>query len=431
MAEERAVLIHMEEPNPYRIWDMLLLVCITVAAIEIPVQLVLGFTDHPVAVYFDWLITLFFLANILLTFRRPITLAGRFLPPSRLVARHYLTHWFPLDLLAAIPWSLIFMNPYLQLLRLVKVGRIVQQLRQWRQSRLQNIHLLRLLAFVYWLGLIAHWLACGWLALRGIPTDMDHGTAYLRALYWCITTLATVGYGNIIPTTNAQTIYAMVVMILGVGVYGYVIGNVASLLANLDRARAHYLANLERLATFLTYRNVPPQLQRRIYEYYSYLWENRLGYDESAILTELPATLRTEVSLALNQDFIHKVPFFQGASQELLRDIALALRPVIFTPGDYIFHAGEVGHQMYFIGHGSVDVLSADGKTIFATLTAGDFFGEIALLFSQPRTASIRAMDYCDLYALSKDTFERIVAHYPDFAKHLQEIARKRQEQQQ
>jgi voltage-gated potassium channel len=429
MAEEHVVLMRMKAPNPYRIWDLLLTVCITLVAIEIPVRLVLGDPDHPAAIYFNHFITLFFLADLLLSFRRPMTIRGKTCPPSRRTACHYLTHWFTFDLLATIPFGLFFMYPPLQLLRLLKLVRIVQLLRQWRQSKLQNIHLLRLLSFVFWLGLIAHWLACGWLALRGMPPDMDHWTAYLRALYWCITTLATVGYGDITPSTNAQTIYAMVVMILGVGVYGYVIGNVASLLANLDRARAHYLANLERLATFLTYRNVPAYLQRRIYEYYNHLWENRLGYDESAILAELPSTLRTEVSLALNQDFIQKVPFFKGASQELMRDIALALRPIIFTPGDYVFRAGEVGHQMYFIGHGTVEVLSADGRSIYATLTDGDFFGEIALLFSQPRTASIRALGYCDLYALSKETFDRVLSHYPDFARHIQDIARQRQEQ--
>jgi hypothetical protein len=211
MAQEHAVLMRMQAPHPYRIWDLLLTVCITLVAIEIPARLVLGDPDHPVAMYFDQFITLFFLADLLLSFRRSVTIMGKTGPPSQEATRHYLTHWFTFDL------------------------------------------------------------------------------------------LATVGYGDITPSTNAQTIYAMVVMILGVGVYGYVIGNVASLLANLDRARAHYLANLERLATFLAYRHVPPHLQRRIYEYYNHLWENRLGYDESAILAELPSMLKTEVSLALNQ----------------------------------------------------------------------------------------------------------------------------------
>ena len=45
--------------------------------------------------------------------------------------------------------------------------------------------------------------------------EADEFSKYLRALYWCITTLATVGYGDIVPKTNLQTVYTMVVMLLG------------------------------------------------------------------------------------------------------------------------------------------------------------------------------------------------------------------------
>jgi Cyclic nucleotide-binding domain/Ion channel len=332
------------------------------------------------------------------------------------------------DLLATIPFRLLLGTTPLQLFRLLKLVRVVQFLQHWRRSEIHRAQFLRLGFFVYWLALIAHWLACGWLALRGMTPEVDNGSNYLRALYWCITTLATVGYGDVVPTTNAQMVYAMVVMLIGVGVYGYVIGNVANLLANIDMAKAHYHANMERLSTFLNYRNIPPDLQRRIYTYYTYLWENRLGYDESAVLAELPVSLRTEVSLVLKREFIEKVPFFKGASQELIRDIALALRPVIFTPGDYVCRAGDIGWHMYFVSRGTVEVVAADGRTVLAKLSDGDFFGEIALLFSQPRTASIRALNYCDLYELGKETFEQILAHYPDFAMHVQDEARKRRE---
>jgi voltage-gated potassium channel len=380
--------------------------------------------------YFDWAITLVFCADLLLNFRRPLTAQGQVIDTWREITRHYVRQWCVIDLLAALPFSLFFGNTLLQLLRLSKLARVVQRMRHWRQREIQNATLLRLIFFVFWLALIAHWLACGWLALRGMPTDTDKWTSYLQALYWTITTLATVGYGDITPTTNAQTVYAMTVMILGVGVYGYVIGNVATLLANIDLAKAHYLANLERLSAFMRYRHIPLPLQRRIYDYYAHLWEHRLGYDESTILAELPISLRTEVSLVLKQEFIEKVPFFKGASRDLIRDLALELRPVIFTPGDYIFRAGELGRHMYFISRGTVEVIGANQHTLLATLTDGDFIGEIALLRSQPRTASVRAVDYCDLYALDKATFERILGHYPDFAEHIQEIAKQRQERE-
>ena len=102
------------------------------------------------------------------------------------------------------------------------------------------------------------------------------------------------------------------------------------------------------------------------------------------------------------------------------------MEPVVFTPGDYIVRSGEVGFDMYFISRGRVDVMSADEKTHYAVLASGQFFGEIALLLSMPRTATIKAQEYCDLYRLEKETFDRILTRYPDFAENIQKLAEER-----
>jgi CRP-like cAMP-binding protein len=59
-------------------------------------------------------------------------------------------------------------------------------------------------------------------------------------------------------------------------------------------------------------------------------------------------------------------------------------------------------------------------------LHEGDFFGEIALLMKQPRNASIRAVGYCDLYSLSKESFDKVVSNYPDFERSLEGMAHER-----
>jgi voltage-gated potassium channel len=312
---------------------------------------------------------------------------------------------------------------------LLKLARVAERMWHWQRAEFHNPNVIRLALFFFWLALSTHWIAIGWLALRGVSADLDQATNYLRALYWSITTLATVGYGDITPSTNTEMLYAILVMILGVGVYGYVIGNVAALLANIDPARVRHRELVDRVSAFMRYRGVPAGLQRRILDYYEYLWEKRLGYDESAAISGLPPTLRTEVSLFLNRDILQKVPLFHEASDDFIKAIALEMRPIIFMPGDYVIRAGEPGEEMYFISRGTVEVVSQDGEMVYATLTTGDFFGEMALLLRQPRTASVRAVDYCDLYLLSVAAFDRVLTRYPEVAAHIRAIAKQRQEE--
>jgi len=412
----------------YRLWDLLITATMAFVAIEVPEHFVLEYniTAHPV-IY--WLVTLALCVDVFVQWYR---LAPRLVSPAEYTPRWAIApdiRWLLVDLVAAIPFRVLPGGALFELFRLLKLARVAQLMRRWGRQAVQNAQILRLVFFVCWLLITAHWLACGWLAIGGIDLEADDFSKYLRGLYWCITTLATVGYGDIVPKTNLQTVYAMVVMLLGVGVYGYVIGNVTNLVANIDLAKTHYRENMERLAAFMRYRNIPPTLQRRLRDYHAYLWENRLGYDESTVLADLPDSLRTEVAVFLRRDFIERAPLFHGASHELVREMALQLRPVVFTPGDFIFRAGQYGNNMYFISRGTVEIIAPDGTTVMTTLTNGEFFGELALLFSQPRTASIRAVDYCDLYTLDKDTFDRVLMQYPEFASHMREVADERNPQ--
>lgn len=412
-------------------WIAVIALCTTFSAFEIPLRLVFGAEEMATPNVVSITITMLFAADLVVRLRqsrRDMHGAG-----SRMDAQYppYGPWRCLADVLAIVPARLLWPGTPLELLRLLKLPRITQYLWQVRNQQISNWNVLRLILFAYWLILVVHWLACGWILIqeadeKAMPTG-DVVSTYIWATYWCVTTLATVGYGDIGPTTTIERVYAMAVMIGGVAMYSFVIGNVASILASMQPARRRYVEHMERITAFMRYRNINPQLQRRIREYYTFIWGKRLGYDESTLIADLPASLMNEVSLFLKRDIIDKVPFFQGVNEELLREIAAEMRPTVFTPGDYVCRAGEDGDEMFFINRGTLEVISADGRTVFVTLHDGDFFGEIAVLTNVKRTASVRAVEFCDLYALKKSAVEKIVARHPELAQHIDDVMRQRQ----
>ena len=403
-------------------------------AVAMPLEVVFDSLDSAWLRVVSVLSALLFAVDVALRFTRPIVVAGRPVADRTVIRRHYLRTWFTVDLLAAIPFDAVASVPgiadspaagivrLLALLRVLRVARILVLQREWRIRTSFNPALLRLSFFAFWIFMVSHWIACGWIALDGPAAAHPELHPYQQALYWTITTLTTVGYGDIAPDGALQVGYAMVVMGLGVAMYGYIIGNVASLLANIDVLRARHLGRVETINHFMRDRDVPRQLQTRVRDYYNYLWESRTG-QQAEILQDLPPSLHTEIALHLNRTILRRVPLFEQASETFLRELVLHLEPTVCLPGETIVRRGDRGRRIYFINRGTVEVLAPDDTAVLAKLTDGDFFGEMALLGSQPRANTVRALDYCNLYALGRDRFDQVLADFPEFAAEVRRVA--------
>lgn len=417
------------------VWNYVVLVVTILGALIIPVSVVFKPASFTLLIFVNWLIALTFIADIVIQFNTGFMFQGKFVTDRNLVARRYLRSWFTIDLIAAIPIGIILIalrTPHDSLAHLFRLIILIKMLHMGKtMQKLGGVNvnpaILRLFLLVFWFLLAAHIVACLWILISGNPDQLMPFQRYISAFYWTITTLTTIGYGDITPKEPGPMAFVIVIELLGAAMYGLVIGNIANLIANIDIAKTQHREKLDKVNTFLKYRDIPWTMQKKINDYYEYLWETRRGYDETSVLEDLPAPLKESVSLFLNKEIIEKVPIFEGASEDLIKEIVMNMTPVVFTPGDLVVRAGEVGYDMYFISSGQVDVLSADEKTRYATLASGHFFGEIALLLSTPRTATIKAIEYCDLYRLDKITFDSIIQRYPDFAKNIQELAEKRQ----
>ncbi len=114
-----------------------------------------------------------------------------------------------------------------------------------------------------------------------------------------------------------------------------------------------------------------------------------------------------------------QVSLFSTLDPDALRELASAARRRAFRTGEVIFHRDDPGQVLYVIREGKVKICinSPDGhEVVLAVFAPGDYFGELALLDGQPRSASAVAIDMVEVYALQRSDFINVVIHHPRIA---------------
>lgn len=403
-------------------WNAMIAIITSALAIVVPFDLVFQIYPEELFLYVNILVTTVFTLDIFYNIYKSMYLsADEYVLEEFQSLSQYLKRWFLVDLIAALPLSYMLDLHLAELGTLIKMLKTAQFMSYVKHREIKYWSELTLFFFAYWISHIAHWISCGWLLIRGIDTNLDMMSNYIKAIYWTTTTLTTVGYGDIIPNGNSQMIYASFTQLMGIGVYGYLIGNVANILSRADPAKGQYLENIEKLSALIRHRDLPKHLQRRLRDFYAYIWKKKWGYDEDEFLEQLPRSLRIEVNMHLKREIVENIPLFKGANLDFVQEITMRLKPVIISKGDYVFKAGEKADSMYFIVHGEIWVLNREEDKILAKLGDGDFFGEVALYRNDRRNATILSKSFSDLYVLDRDAFDYVLTQHPDIAQQIAE----------
>jgi len=132
------------------------------------------------------------------------------------------------------------------------------------------------------------------------------------------------------------------------------------------------------------------------------------------------------------RNILRSIPLFHHLADSDLDEIAELLIDRRFRCRATIFEEGSVGEYMYIIREGEVKVskMSDDGREkVLEMLGPGGFFGEMALLDQEPRSASVKAVADCVLLALSRNDFMGLLRRNPEISLELlRELTRRLRE---
>lgn len=134
--------------------------------------------------------------------------------------------------------------------------------------------------------------------------------------------------------------------------------------------------------------------------------------------------------------FLKRVSIFSGMTLEQIRVLTSHLEEQHFLPGEVIILEGDFSQELYILVSGRVRIVkdwSGVHERTLALLTQGDFFGEMAIFESAPRSATVVAEEEAELLVLSPDKFKQTIYQKPDMAfeifRELSARLRRREEQ--
>ncbi|GAB0098237.1 cyclic nucleotide-gated cation channel [Sergentomyia squamirostris] len=395
----------------------------------------------------DYFSDFLYLIDILFHFRTGYLEDGVLQTDSTKLRQHYMNSTtFYIDCLCLLPLDFLYLsigfNSILRSFRLVKIYRFWAFMdRTERHTNYPN--LFRSTSLIHYLLVIFHWNGClyhiiyknnGFGSKNWVYHDSESADVvkqYLQSYYWCTLALTTIG-DLPRPRSKAEYVFVIVQLLFGLMLFATVLGHVANIVTSVSAARKEFQAKLDGVKTYMRMRRVPNHLQVKVIKWFDYLWLTQKCSDEERAVSCLPDKLKAEIAINVHLDTLKRVEIFQNTEAGFLCELVLRLRPVLFSPGDYICRKGEVGKEMYIVNRGRLQVVADNGKTVMASLKAGSYFGEISILnmgtAGNRRTASVRSVGYSDLFVLSKKDMWDVLKEYPAARVRLEAIAVKRLE---
>ncbi|XP_051970100.1 cyclic nucleotide-gated cation channel beta-3 [Xyrauchen texanus] len=256
------------------------------------------------------------------------------------------------------------------------------------------------------------------------------GNAYLRCYYFATRTLITIG-GLPEPHTLFEIIFQLVNFFTGVFVFSSLIGQMRDVIGAATAGQTYFRASMDACVAYMNTYTIPKLVQNRVRTWYNYTWDSQGMLDESELLDKMPLVMRTAIAIDVNLATFQKIDLFKGCDNQMLVDMLLRLKSIVYLPGDFVCKKGDIGREMYVIKAGEVQVIGGpDNKIVFVTLKAGCVFGEISLLQSAKdggnrRTANVAAHGFANLFVLDKKDLNDILVHYPESQKVLAKKGRK------
>ena len=451
--------IHHDDPGRH-IWDWMITLLSIYSVISVPMIMAFPNVDTPAGLelVFDFI----FFLDLAVCFKTSYVddATNKEVMDSAQIRQHYLKGWFKVDFVAALPLDVILapafsqtsiMRELLKSNRLLRFARIVKKFNDFVESSAGRVFFLMssflvmahlMGSFFFFIGRRQDPGASGgrWIDAERL-VDAPFHFQYITSVYWALTTLGTVGYGDVTASSDIERLFTIMCMFLGAMIYATIFGTLTTVIQNLDRSANKYKDRVSTIKDFVTSNRLPPFIGQRLRAYLDASWNMRKRMAMSEVLNGVPELVSAEIMMFMFSDLIRKVPIFAMADRRFLEKVVRKFRAQVYLEGDILIREGDIGKELFFILSGHCDIIKFEASEELTLSVAtpdmivrnskylaergpGSFVGEAALLSGAKRGATVvcKSDDLTAMYLLKED-FDEVIQEFPDVLDHIMEVS--------
>ncbi|KAL5185978.1 Potassium channel AKT1 [Glycine soja] len=410
----------------YRIWETFLVILVVYTAWVSPFEF--GFLKKPQAPLSitDNIVNGFFFVDIVLTFFVAYIDKSTYLivDDRKQIAWKYARTWLAFDVISIIPSELVQkispspLQSYglFNMLRLWRLRRVSALFSRLEKDKNYNYFWVRCAKLIAVTLFAVHCAACFYYLIAAryhdpkktwIGATMDNflerslWSRYVTSIYWSITTLTTVGYGDLHPVNSREMIFDIFYMLFNLGLTAYLIGNMTNLVVHGTSRTRKFRDTIQAASNFAQRNQLPHRLQDQMLAHLCLKYRtDSEGLQQQETLDSLPKAIRSSISHYLFYSLIDKVYLFHGVSNDLLFQLVSEMKAEYFPPKEDVILQNEAPTDFYILVTGAVVV--GEAKT-------GDLCGEIGVLCYKPQLFTVRTKRLSQLLRLNRTSFLNIV----------------------